>query len=181
MDEQTSRLLSASSRPLPAAACSFEPFTISLAMVYPKHFPPVDGSINAIPGFVDFHAEHNLSLPWVKFPACTPSDVQSITFQEFCRATHRVAQALRPNRSGSEGQVVAVLIHCDSILYLALLAGMLRAGLVVRSFCVRFLTSSSLGYSSHSRCPLETLQRPCTGCCRNLRAARSSPNHHCLL
>lgn len=100
-------------------------------MAPPKHLPPLDGSINVLPGFVDFHAEHNSLLPWVKFPA--QGGARSVTFLELSRATHRIAHILKPGRNGLEGEIVAVLIHTDSVMYLTLLVGMIRAGLVVRS------------------------------------------------
>lgn len=101
-------------------------------MSIPKKLPPLDGTLTVLPGFVNFHAEHNPDLPWAKFPSASqPEEIESITFLEFSRATHRIAHALRHERAGKDGEVVAVLIHCDSILYLALLAGMVRAGLVV--------------------------------------------------
>ncbi|CAL1703594.1 unnamed protein product [Somion occarium] len=93
--------------------------------------PPLDGSITVLPGFVDFHAEHNPSRPWVKFPSAEhPGESTSVSFLEFAKATHSIAHTLRPGRTGDDGEIVAVLIHCDNILYLALLAGMVRAGLI---------------------------------------------------
>ena len=38
----------------------------------------------------------------------------------------------RPGRRGSEREVVILLIHTDTILYVSLLAGLIRAGIVVR-------------------------------------------------
>ena len=100
--------------------------------------PPLDGSLSVLPGFVDFHAEHNPQHPWATLSAGQEQPgVETVSFSEFARATHRIAHQLRPNRAGPENEVVAVLINCDSVLYLALLAGMMRAGLVVR----RALTS----------------------------------------
>ena len=97
-------------------------------------FPPLDGSIPPLPGFADFHAEHNPDLPWALFQSKQdPSKVDRITYLEFARATHRLAHAVRPDRKeGQDGDVVGVVIHCDSVLYLATLVGLVRAGLVVR-------------------------------------------------
>lgn len=65
------------------------------------------------------------------FPAIRSSTQStSISFLEFSKATHRLAHILRPNRVGEDGEVVAVIINCDSILYLALIAGLARADLV---------------------------------------------------
>lgn len=93
--------------------------------------PPLDGSIPVLPGFVDFHAEHNPQQPWAVLSAGPELPVDAVPFSEFARATHRVAHRLRPDKSGPEDEVVAVLVNCDSVLYLALIAGMIRAGLVV--------------------------------------------------
>jgi hypothetical protein len=38
---------------------------------------------------------------------------------------------VRPNRAGLEGEIVALIANTDTILYLALVAGMVRAGVVV--------------------------------------------------
>ena len=95
--------------------------------------PPLDGSIHELPGLVDFHAENNPDYPWVLLAMDTQAHAspKQITFLEFAKATHRVAHILRPEDTGFEGEVVAVLVNCDTIIYLALLAGMIRAGLVV--------------------------------------------------
>lgn len=117
-----------------------------------KQLPPLDGSVFVLPGFIDFHAEHNPSLPWVLFPSRTGAGPEAISFGAFAQATHRMAHALRPDRQGKDGEIVAVIAHCDTILYLALLAGIVRAGLTVRicyeSTCeLEGLTQSFLGIS----------------------------------
>lgn len=94
--------------------------------------PPRDGSIYVLPGFVDFHAEHAPSNPWVVFPSVEdPTKPASISYREVAEATHRVAHALRPGRAGPEQEVVAMLLNCDTILYNATMIGMFRAGMVV--------------------------------------------------
>ncbi|KAJ3537775.1 hypothetical protein NM688_g6625 [Phlebia brevispora] len=93
--------------------------------------PPLDGSLAVLPGFVDFHTEHNAERPWAKFSSPTGGEVAAVSFDEFGWATHRVAHLLRPNREGPDGQVVGVLIHCDVLLYVAIIVGIVRAGLVV--------------------------------------------------
>ncbi|TCD63026.1 putative NRPS-like protein biosynthetic cluster [Steccherinum ochraceum] len=93
--------------------------------------PPLDGSIYVLPGFVDFHAEYAPNNPWVVFPSREdPSTPASISYQEVAEATHRIAHVLRPGRVGPEQEIVAVLLHCDSIMYNATLVGMFRAGIV---------------------------------------------------
>lgn len=94
--------------------------------------PPLDGSLTLTPGLVDFHAEHNANLPWAVFPSRNdPSQLESVSFAELAKATHRIAHRVRPNKQGPSGEVVALLIHCDALLYAALMHGFVRAGLVV--------------------------------------------------
>lgn len=99
----------------------------------PSKFPPTDGSILILPGFADFHATYNPDLPWVVFPSReNPTSIESISFAEFADATHRIAHVFRPHREGShDGEVVGVVIHCDSILYCATIVGLVRAGFIV--------------------------------------------------
>ncbi|EKM52305.1 uncharacterized protein PHACADRAFT_260612 [Phanerochaete carnosa HHB-10118-sp] len=90
--------------------------------------PPLDGSISVIPGFIDFQAQNNGERPWVVFPAGTP--VESVSYAQYSEATQRVAWALRPDGTRANGEIVAVIVHCDTILYLALLSGLVRAGFI---------------------------------------------------
>ncbi|EKM50750.1 uncharacterized protein PHACADRAFT_153004 [Phanerochaete carnosa HHB-10118-sp] len=92
--------------------------------------PPLDGSIPVLPGFIDFHAQNNPERPWALLSAGPGLPVEAISFAEFSRAADRVAHKLRPNRSGPDNEVVAIFVNCDATLYLALLAGMMRAGIV---------------------------------------------------
>ncbi|KAJ7165465.1 putative aminoadipate reductase [Mycena crocata] len=58
------------------------------------------------------------------------SDIVTITNLEFERATHRAAQILRPNREGADGEVVAVIALSDSLLYQAVVIGLVTAHLI---------------------------------------------------
>lgn len=94
--------------------------------------PPLDNGLTVLPGFVDFQAQNNPEKPfaiWQRQDA--HGGTQSVSYLQFAQATHRIAHALRPNREGEEGQVVAILIHTDALLYMAVIAGCCRAGLVV--------------------------------------------------
>lgn len=94
--------------------------------------PPLDGSLTVVPGFVDFHAQRNPERPWVILAAYSEGASSTrVSFREYANATHRVAHHIRPGRAGRDGEVIAVLINCDAVLYLAVIAGIIRAGLVV--------------------------------------------------
>ncbi|KAI0085165.1 hypothetical protein BDY19DRAFT_909277 [Irpex rosettiformis] len=93
--------------------------------------PPLNGSLTLTPGFVDFHAKHNANLPWAVFPSRDgPTKLDSVSFGELAKASHRIAHRARPGREGTEGEVVGLLIHCDALLYAAIIHGLARAGLV---------------------------------------------------
>lgn len=98
-----------------------------------KHYPSNDGTLPAVEGQLDWHAEHNPNVPWVLFPSPEdPTTVRSLSFSDFALASHRIAHVLRPGRSGADGEPIAMIFHCDTIHYNAMIAGAMRAGLVVR-------------------------------------------------
>lgn len=115
--------------------------------------PPLDGSISVLPGLVDFHAEHNPQHPWAMLAHASGGGASPVSFSEYAQATHRIAHVFRPGRAGDGGEVVAILAHCDTLLYLALIPGLVRAGLVVRPSYT--LDRMSLTHqTSRCRCPL---------------------------
>ncbi|TCD65176.1 putative NRPS-like protein biosynthetic cluster [Steccherinum ochraceum] len=93
--------------------------------------PPLDGSVRVIPGFVDFNAEHNPGSPCFGFPSRVDPNAETYISQaEYAQASHRAARILRPERRGDDGEVVAVLINADALVYGALINGMARADLI---------------------------------------------------
>ncbi|KAJ7612097.1 putative aminoadipate reductase [Roridomyces roridus] len=56
--------------------------------------------------------------------------VVTITQLEFARATHRAATLLRPDDDTSAGQVVAILAQSDTLLYHAVVVGLITADLI---------------------------------------------------
>jgi hypothetical protein len=92
--------------------------------------PPTDGSVT-LPETVDFHREHNPTLPIYIFTDGA-SNITEVAHLEFGRACDRVAHYLRSGRRGPEREVVAVLAHSDSLLYQTMVLGIMRAGLIVR-------------------------------------------------
>ena len=106
---------------------------MSTATVARSLSPPLDGSLTVVPGLVDWHATYNRDHPWALLASDEEHPVIPVSFLEYARATHRVAHVLRPGRKGPENERIALLINCDTILYVAMVVGMIRAGLVVSS------------------------------------------------
>ena len=99
--------------------------------------PPFDGTLPTIPNLADFHATHHPNSPWLLFPSKdSPEQLVSLTYREMVDASHRVAHIARPRREGAEGEVIALLLHTDTVLYVAVIIGLLRAGFVVRTHTV---------------------------------------------
>ena len=108
-----------------------------------KQYPPLDGSIRVLPGLLDFHAEHNPTLFAFGFPSRDdPNAITYISYTEYAQASHRVAHIIRPGRKGADGEIVALVVNIDALVYMALLNGMARAGTIVRFFlALRILLS----------------------------------------
>lgn len=94
-------------------------------------FPPLDGSL-FLPEMVEFNAKHNPTRPFYTFHDEYTNGLHHISHLEFYRACQRVAHAVRPNRKGPDNEIIAIIANCDTILYQALVMGIISAGLVVR-------------------------------------------------
>ncbi|RDB20216.1 Non-canonical non-ribosomal peptide synthetase FUB8 [Hypsizygus marmoreus] len=91
-------------------------------------YPPIDGT--TIPDAINFNLQHNSEQPFFTFADSDLSRITTITHLQFGKAAHRAAHILRPNRTGDEGQVVALVALADSVLYQTIFAGLMVAGLV---------------------------------------------------
>ncbi|KAH9475986.1 putative NRPS-like protein biosynthetic cluster [Psilocybe cubensis] len=95
----------------------------------PGIHPPANESMTLVEA-IDFHSKHNTYRPVYVFSEDGNPDVTNISYLEFGRAADRVAHHLRPRKGGPDPQVVAVVALSDSLLYLAIVVGIMRAGLV---------------------------------------------------
>lgn len=84
-----------------------------------------------IPETLDFHLEHNAEHSFYVYSENVDKGNTYISYLEFARAGHRIAHALRPKREGTDGEVVAVILLVDTILYQATVTGLMRSGFVV--------------------------------------------------
>ncbi|EIW80241.1 acetyl-CoA synthetase-like protein [Coniophora puteana RWD-64-598 SS2] len=93
-------------------------------------YPPLDHSL-LLYEVVDFHIDNNPTVPIYVYPDDqSPDGVTHISFLEFGRAVHRAAHILRPGREGPEGEVIALIANVDTLLYQAIVVGMMKAGIV---------------------------------------------------
>lgn len=71
----------------------------------------------------------------------SPNERKVLTFAECAMASHRAAYGLRRTRlAAQEGTLVAMLLDSDTVHYMLLLTGLMRAG---------FIVSTSLHVSVH--------------------------------
>ncbi|KZP17736.1 acetyl-CoA synthetase-like protein [Athelia psychrophila] len=101
-------------------------------------YPPLDGSV-LLPSLVDFNLQHNASLPAFVYSEAVGS-LTEISFLEFGRAAHRAAHLLFPGNEGPQSEVVAIIANVDTLLYGAIFAGLMQAGLI--PFTISHLNSA---------------------------------------
>jgi hypothetical protein len=104
--------------------------------IYSKSFlyPPLDGTIT-IPETIEFHWQHNVDLPAYVFheEGKDTNDITEITYLEFGRASHRVADVMKYKFPSVNGRpVVAFMALTDSLLYQAISVGLMKSGFIVR-------------------------------------------------
>lgn len=129
--------------------------------------PPLDGSLLTLIDFVDFNGEHNADRPWLVYPSPSESgQLSSISFAQMVSTTHQIASAIRPARRGSEAEVFAILLHTDSIVYAAIMLGLLRAGFVVSTSHTPIVTMWLNAVSSRTQCHHAILCKVFATCCK---------------
>jgi acyl-CoA synthetase (AMP-forming)/AMP-acid ligase II len=103
--------------------------------LYSKSFlyPPLDGTIT-VPETIEFHWQHNADLPAYVFhqEGKDTNDITEITYLEFGRACHRVANVMTSKFPFVTGRpVVAFMALTDSLLYQAISVGLMKSGFIV--------------------------------------------------
>ena len=129
-------------------------------------YPPLDGTVT-VPETIEFHWQHNVDLPALVFhgEGKATNDITEITYLEFGRASHRVANVMNHKFPSVTGRpVVAIMALTDTLLYQAISVGLMKSGFIVRILLVVKITSLAEIYNvsaiSHfsekycsSRCP----------------------------
>ncbi|QRV95150.1 AMP binding enzyme [Ceratobasidium sp. AG-Ba] len=91
--------------------------------------PPTDGSL-PFGSVVDFHLTHNPQHPWAVLSRMSNKPETTVTYEQLGHAVHRAACVLNPDGSLPRGTRVGILISTDSVVYITLVLGAIRAGLV---------------------------------------------------
>ncbi|KAH0588812.1 Polyketide synthase HetM [Termitomyces sp. J132] len=108
-----------------------------------------------VPDAIEFNIANNAAQPFYTFAdysAPGGTGTKTITHLEFGRAAHRVAHLLRPNRNGVDGEVVALLLQADTILYHAIVAGSIVAGFVPLAISPRNSTGAIIELLTKTSC-----------------------------
>ncbi|KAG9126234.1 hypothetical protein FRC07_004314 [Ceratobasidium sp. 392] len=92
-------------------------------------FPPSDGSIPHSE-VVDFHLKHNPNHVFTVLYDVKTSNQLDVTYEHLACAIHRTAHLLNPNASIPQGTKLGILATTDTLTYVTLLLGTMRAGLV---------------------------------------------------
>ncbi|KIK65759.1 hypothetical protein GYMLUDRAFT_194612 [Collybiopsis luxurians FD-317 M1] len=82
----------------------------------------------SLPDLLDFHLEHNSDFPIFVFNEAGSTQRTEISMLEYVRAAHRVGKAIHGD--SQSGDVIAIVANIDTLLYSALITGIIKAGLV---------------------------------------------------
>ena len=95
-------------------------------------YPPLDGTVN-VPETIEFNWIHNADYPVYVYSG-EDGELTEISNLEFGRACHRAAHALRPGYYATATRpTVGFIALTDVLLYQAVVIGMMRTNIVVRS------------------------------------------------
>lgn len=97
------------------------------------NYPPLDGSLS-LPELVEFNAQNNSDVTFFVYEKPDRNDLVSISHSDFHRACHRAAQAIRPDCTGADKEVVALIGISDTLLYQTIFMGIIFAGLIVCTY-----------------------------------------------
>ncbi|KAJ3821631.1 putative aminoadipate reductase [Lentinula raphanica] len=96
-------------------------------MTSPLPLPDLDAPIS-IPDILQHHLKNNPTFPIYVYPDHATGELKEITMLEFVRAAYRAGAAVRGD--SKPGDVVAIIANLDSIVYMALITGLMNVGLV---------------------------------------------------
>ncbi|KAJ7642007.1 hypothetical protein FB45DRAFT_738097 [Roridomyces roridus] len=108
--------------------------------------------LDTFPSLLSRNAEQRPQDPFYVYADLQVNRIVTITQLEFSRATHRAAHLLRPNRSGQDRKVVAIIAESDAVLYHAVFVGLMTANFVPFPISPRNSPPAILQLLRTSRC-----------------------------
>lgn len=84
-----------------------------------------------IPQLLQFHYEHNPEETIYIYAEGGKDKPTEIKYLEFVRASHRAAHLIRPHHVGLKHEVVGIVALSDTLVYSAVFAGLVEAGIIV--------------------------------------------------
>ncbi|KAF8601148.1 acetyl-CoA synthetase-like protein [Ceratobasidium sp. AG-I] len=91
--------------------------------------PAPDGSIPPWQ-VTDFHLDKNPNFPFAILYDVVSGSQTVVTYEQLARAVHHVAHILSPNGAIPQGTSIGILVSTNTLTYVALVLGAMRAGLV---------------------------------------------------
>lgn len=95
-------------------------------------FPSADGSVSPALA-IDFGLDQNFARLFAVLYDLKSATKTDLTFGQVARAAHLAAHLINPGATIPQGTHVGILVSTSSVVYIALILGTMRAGLVVRS------------------------------------------------
>ncbi|KIK55489.1 hypothetical protein GYMLUDRAFT_99487 [Collybiopsis luxurians FD-317 M1] len=139
--------------------------------------------ITSLPQLLRFHYERNAEKAiYVYAKDENPNSLREIKYLEFVRACHRASHIVRPRRTGQDDQVVAIVALMDTIVYTALAAGLMEAGLIPLLISPRNTAAAVVNLLIKSSCHrLLTTQSTLHDLIRKIQTELTSSNHKVVI
>ncbi|KAG8681450.1 hypothetical protein FRC09_017481, partial [Ceratobasidium sp. 395] len=105
---------------------------MTIALLGTFSSPPTDGSL-ALNALADYHMENNPEHDFAVLVDPSENGSQSpihVNYRHLGLAVHRVAHLVNPQAVLPQGTKIAILTSTDTIVNIALVLGIMRAGLV---------------------------------------------------
>ncbi|KAG1835273.1 putative aminoadipate reductase [Suillus variegatus] len=115
------------------------------------NYPPLDGSLS-LPELVEFNAQNNSDVTFFVYEKPDRNDLVSISHSDFHRACHRAAHAIRPDCTGADKEVVALIGISDTLLYQTIFMGIIFAGLIPFPMSPRNSAAAVTNMMQKTRC-----------------------------
>lgn len=122
-------------------------------------FPALGKAQLNLPDILDFNLEHNPDFPVFIYGEISSSKTTEIKMLEYVRAAHRVGKVIRGD--SQTGDVIGIVANLDTIVYSALIVGIMKAGLVVSRPPIPYAKMSLFSHSAISYISTELPNRSC--------------------